>query len=838
MLAFLIAALLLAVGAVGQVATIGTEAAENWAQRIRDPLVARVGSELVGRGLALAAAAPVRYGVPGVGLVLMFFVLKPRRRSGETDEAGDPFDAVVGLDARLVKKTIRQANRLARKGIHAEAAELLFACSEFDKAADCFVKAGEPSRAAEIRHDQNRFLDAAELYLEAGDVGSAATIFAQQEEFERAAECYLKVDSKSIAAEMFEKAGEFSKAGDCYRQAEFLRHAAQCYVKCSQWRKAADCLDQTFREENPRGGAPDSIKHDEMTKLVRQAAKLFCKADDPHAAMDILERGRCNEAAAQLAMQLHEHAKAAELFQRVGDLEHAAEAFEQLGEDEEAARLLGEHFRSRGDLVAAAEHLQIAGDHLGAGDLYRHIEDYPKAGGCYARRGEHAQAAEMYELAGDRDGASAAFERAGLFSQAAECCALSGQGEREAELLEKAGSLLEAGEIYHREGLDDQAILLLQRVDGVGFAAASSLLATIFRSRGQLSLAIKQLLQAIGDAPLDRETLPMYYTLATLHEENRCPREALEIYDRVMAIDYHHGDVEQRVARLRGQTGTVEPALPVSSGTPPAVRIGSPSGRYEIVGELGRGGMGIVYKAHDTVLDRLVAFKVLPRSFEENPRSVENFLREAKAAAKLNHPNIVTVYDAGEQDGHYYIAMEYVDGTTLKEILRRRGPIAPNGVMRVVMHVCEALAYAHEKKVVHRDIKTANAMWTRDSKAKIMDFGLAKVVEEVRNHTTVVSGTPHYMSPEQTLGKNVDHRTDIYSLGVAAFELITGRVPFKEGNIPYHHVHTPPPDVRSVREDVSEDVARLIARCLEKDVAERYQSASEILREVRAVLAG
>ena len=120
MLALLIAALLLAVGAVGQVATIGTEAAENWAQRIRDPLVARVGSELVGRGLALAAAAPVRYGVPGVGLVLMFFVLKPRRRSSETDEARDPFDAVVGLDARLVKKTIRQANRLARKGIRLE----------------------------------------------------------------------------------------------------------------------------------------------------------------------------------------------------------------------------------------------------------------------------------------------------------------------------------------------------------------------------------------------------------------------------------------------------------------------------------------------------------------------------------------------------------------------------------------------------------------------------------------------------------------------------------------------------------------------------------------------
>jgi serine/threonine-protein kinase len=447
----------------------------------------------------------------------------------------------------------------------------------------------------------------------------------------------------------------------------------------------------------------------------------------------------------------------------------------------------------------------------------------------------------MYMQAGDREAAAEAYERAGRFSEAAECCALSGQGEREAALLEKACEWLAAGEAYHREGWDDEAIVVLQRVEGEGFAQASSLLATIFRSRGQLSLAIKQLLQAIGDSGLDRETLPMYYTLATLHEENRCPAEALEIYDRVMGIDYHHADVEQRAVRLRGQLGGTErPGLATPGTTPTltSMSVGSQSGRYAIVGELGRGGMGIVYRAQDTVLDRVVAFKVLPDSFQENPQAVANFLREAKAAAKLNHPNIVTVYDAGEQDGRYYIAMEFVDGTTLKEILRRRGPIAPAGVLQVVAQVCEALAYAHEKKVVHRDIKTANAMWTREKKAKIMDFGLAKVVEEVRNHTTVVSGTPYYMSPEQTLGKNIDHRTDIYSLGVTTFELITGTVPFKQGNIPYHHVHTQPPDVRELRPEISKPVAQLIARCLEKDAADRYQTAGAILDQVRTILAG
>ncbi len=234
------------------------------------------------------------------------------------------------------------------------------------------------------------------------------------------------------------------------------------------------------------------------------------------------------------------------------------------------------------------------------------------------------------------------------------------------------------------------------------------------------------------------------------------------------------------------------------------------------------------------MLDRTVALKVLPESLKENTQALKNFLREAKSAAQLNHPNIVTVYDAGEQDGVYYIAMEYVDGNTLKDIIKRRGKIAPKGIVHVLSQMCEALAYAHEKKLVHRDVKTANTMWTKDRKAKIMDFGLAKVIEEVRNHTTVVSGTPFYMSPEQTLGKNVDQRSDLYSLGVSVFEMATGTLPFTEGNLPYHHVHTPPPHPHEVEPGLPDVLAGVIERCLRKDPDERYQSAREILVELRS----
>jgi serine/threonine-protein kinase len=176
--------------------------------------------------------------------------------------------------------------------------------------------------------------------------------------------------------------------------------------------------------------------------------------------------------------------------------------------------------------------------------------------------------------------------------------------------------------------------------------------------------------------------------------------------------------------------------------------------------------------------------------------------------------------------------MEFVSGTTLKEIVQKRGPIAPGGLIYILRQMADALGYAHGKKVVHRDIKTANTMWTADKQVKIMDFGLAKLMEEVRNATTTISGTPFYMSPEQTLGKSVDHRTDLYSLGVTLFELATGQLPFRRGNVPYHHVHTAPPDPRTLNPKLPDPLAEVILQCLAKAPDDRYASAKEVVEDL------
>jgi tetratricopeptide (TPR) repeat protein len=725
----------------------------------------------------------------------------------------------------LLRKARNHASNLAKREGPLEAAEFCFDKGLMPEAAEYFIEAEQWTRAAEIRHDEGEFIESAELYMKAERFDAAGRIFAQQDEHGRAGDAYHRAGNHGIAAELFEKAGEHLKAAEAYDESGYSRQAAQAYVKCGKWEKAAVCLEQSILEEST-GGRSDGVKSPAVQKLVRMAGNLFERAGLFDRAETVLVRGECFAAAAEIALRQGRDENAIDLFLRAKDAPRAAEVMTRLGQEEEAARVLAEHHRDLGDDEEAARCFEKSGELLTAGDIYRMLEQFEKAGECYERFGGSAQAAEMFSMAGDRQRASASYEQAGLYAEAAECAADAADDTKQAELLAQAGDYVKAGRIHLKAGRIDDAIAVLQQVasDHADFAAASAKLGEIFLKRGQHTLAIVKLRHATDGAEISKRNALAFYYLAVALDANGDLEDADELFERILSFDYSFKDVQERLDRTRanlkkrGEESKAAESVPMTKT--------AEQGRYEIIGKLGKGGMGVVYKATDTVLDRVVAFKVLPDSLQENPQALKNFLREAKSAAKLNHPGIVTVYDAGE----------YVDGNTLKEIVKHRGKISPGGIVHVLTQMCEALAYAHEQKVVHRDIKTANTMWTRDRKAKIMDFGLAKVIEEVRNHTTVVSGTPYYMSPEQTLGKNVDHRTDIYSLGVSIFELATGTLPFREGNLPYHHVHTPPPDPREFNAELPPLIVDIIARCLEKDPANRYQSTLDIVKELKAAL--
>jgi len=234
----------------------------------------------------------------------------------------------------------------------------------------------------------------------------------------------------------------------------------------------------------------------------------------------------------------------------------------------------------------------------------------------------------------------------------------------------------------------------------------------------------------------------------------------------------------------------------------------------------------------------VVALKRLPENLKSNATAVQLFLREARAAAALSHPNIVTLFDADQQaDGTYYLTMELLEGFPLDHVLKKRGKLTARDTLRLGVQIAKGLQFAHEKGIVHRDIKTANLFFTRDRSVKIMDFGLAKMTEEVRRGATVIGGTPYYMAPEQAAGEKVDHRADLYAFGVTLFELVTGGVPFSEGDVGYHHRSTPAPDPRSRVADVPEALAELIQRLMAKAPEQRPATTAEVVRTLEKLLA-
>ncbi len=259
--------------------------------------------------------------------------------------------------------------------------------------------------------------------------------------------------------------------------------------------------------------------------------------------------------------------------------------------------------------------------------------------------------------------------------------------------------------------------------------------------------------------------------------------------------------------------------------------IGSTISHYRILEKLGEGGMGTVYKAEDLKLKRTVALKFLPRELTGEPEAKARFVREAQAAATLSHPNICTIYEIDEYEGQFFIAMECCTGETLKDKMAR-GPLKLEEALDLAGQIAAGLGKSHEREIVHRDIKPANCFITSEGQVKILDFGLAKLTGQTRvTRTGTTLGTAAYMSPEQAQGKATDHRSDIWSLGVVLYEMLTGRLPFPGENAPalmYAIVNEKQPPLTTLNTDIPLEVEQLVDRALAKTPEKRYQNAAEV----------
>jgi eukaryotic-like serine/threonine-protein kinase len=264
--------------------------------------------------------------------------------------------------------------------------------------------------------------------------------------------------------------------------------------------------------------------------------------------------------------------------------------------------------------------------------------------------------------------------------------------------------------------------------------------------------------------------------------------------------------------------------------------------RYEVQELLGSGGMASVYRAHDSLLERSVALKFLHEHFSRDPEYVERFRREARAIARVSHPNIVTVIDRGTYEGQEYIVFEHVRGATLKDILRREGPLPVHEALSLVHQVARALAFAHEQGIVHRDVKPHNVLVDEDRGAKVTDFGLARSLdlEQDITQTGTVMGSSDYISPEQASGHAVDERSDQYALGVLLYELLDGEVPYPADNhmaAAVRHMQDPVPSIRERRRDVSRQIDELIQRAMAKRPEDRFPTTEALVAALEAALA-
>ena len=360
-----------------------------------------------------------------------------------------------------------------------------------------------------------------------------------------------------------------------------------------------------------------------------------------------------------------------------------------------------------------------------------------------------------------------------------------------------------------------------------------------FQTQGMLDMALEKFMQCPAE---DKTVRRLLYHLGLDFERKRMSDKALTVYERILKAGGYR-DAKRRVRKLKAtrapETMAVSLDAPVATLKLTDTETRPTFGRYEILKEIGQGAMGTVYLGLDPKINRQVAIKTMGYS-NVPPEDLEEvktrFIREAEAAGKLSHPNIVTVYDIGEEHDTAYMAMELLDGSELTDYCQRDRLKSVPEVLDIMAAVAEALGYAHKAGVIHRDIKPANIMQLKDGRVKVTDFGIAKVMDSAKTRTGIVMGTPSYMSPEQVGGKKLDGRSDLFSLGIVFYEMLTGQKPFGGENLTtlmYAIAKAPYRPLPEIVPDIPAGCVSIVNKLLNKGVSRRYKTAEHALEAVR-----
>lgn len=651
-------------------------------------------------------------------------------------------------------------------------------CNENDDpnmAIDLAIQAREYEHAEAIAVKSNNALKQAEILLLKGQT-------------ERAAECFVKLKQYAKAAKLFMQIKSYEKAGQYYEKARRFMDATMCYQKAGNKAKQLEMQIAAF--ESDLAIANDDLSAASVSRMMAiNAAKQML--DAPESIL-----------------------RAVEVLKRAQALDTTIDELEQTGQYQKAA--------------ACCE---------GAGELRRALQNYVIAS-------DAAKASQLAKKIGDE--------------------------ATELDTLRSLKLYFKLGQKLISLGRFDDALSALTLVDSNDetYSHALELRGDIFCKLKNYNDAITCYESLLLTALPNDRTCRIAYKLGYSYEAINDNENAHKNYQKVIDIDPNFHDINDASLRISQKirdgksaknsrdTLALSPIETDVRRTPSknimrtpsrhrvsTIRLGDQeipaigNERYRIIEEVAHGGMGVIYKATDTLLMRTVALKVLSNKLKDNEVALEYFMREARASAALQHINIVTIYDIGSlNDGNVYLAMEYIEGKNLKQLIQQTGAFPTKFLTQIAIHACKGLQYAHDNGIIHRDVKSSNMMLAKKDKSlKLLDLGLAKMINNEDKNSTQTIGTPYYMSPEQVLGSAIDCRSDIYSLGVTLYECATGFLPFMKGDLPYKHVHEIPQPLHNFNEKVNPQIEAIVLKMMAKNPDDRFASCNDCIAALRSV---